>query len=281
MCTAAGRFTARFLAAFAAVLVISCSSPTGPDVGGATRFTGRGVVTDSVLFAIVAQGEFTEDGRLRAQLNWRVVEPGRGSLANQPPDLLLEFRRNCPGWQCPGYASAGPAAAGPLSVTADVHPVSSYFVRILSRRSCGGCQIEYALDVEHPKGSLQLLPAATCPVYTLYFPLVTGPQPIIDPSGSPPQVRMRVGERVLIAPRASGCDFTPAFQVMGWSSTDTGVAAVEDDGRSAYLKAERVGQTRVTAEIAHIDGSRVQAELGYCPSGSNCIPVRLVLNVVR
>jgi hypothetical protein len=38
------------------------------------------VVTDTALFAFVAQGEFTEDGRLRAQLNWRVVEPGRGSL---------------------------------------------------------------------------------------------------------------------------------------------------------------------------------------------------------
>jgi hypothetical protein len=259
---------------------VSCTgTPTGPDSSNATVLTGRALVADSGNFAVVADGEFAEDGRLHAQLRWRVVEPGRGSRASEPPKLLLEFVRNCPGSQCPGYASAGPAPEGPLSVTGEVHPASAYMVRIAHRGGCGGCQVEYTLDVGHPRGALRLRPADTCPTYTLGFPHVTGPQPTIDPEGSPPQVRMKVGDRVLIAVQPR-CPSTPAHQVTGWSVTDSSVASLEE-GSSVFLKAERVGQTRVIADVAHVDGSRVQAELGTCTVVGPCSPVRLVLNVVR
>jgi hypothetical protein len=106
-------------------------------------------------FRIEVEGEFRDDGRLQADLTWRVVAPGTGTFGSQRPGILLEFFRSCPGWQCPGYASAGPATEPPLSVAGDVHPASLYVVRIARRVSCGGCRIEYTLRIEHPSGSVK------------------------------------------------------------------------------------------------------------------------------
>lgn len=267
----------------------SCQNPAGPDGGSQTSsFAGTAVVVDQGPgFSLVVEAkDFRGDGRLSAELRWSVVAPGRGSLGGQPPDLLLEFLRSCPGSSCGEGTSAGPAPAGPLSVSGEVHSASAYLVRVVSRRACRGCTIEYTLGIRHPpEGSLQQRPSPTCPTFVVTFPSATGPRPVVDPQASPPQVRMTVGERVTMSQLAVGCSFTPPYSVLGWTVTDPSVASVEGDGGagSVVLRAERPGQTRVIVDVVYIDGSRVQGELGYCPGGdSQCSsPVRLVLQVVR
>lgn len=134
----------------------ACGNPAGPSGGGGpTTFSGEVVVADAFGSLVEVEGEFRDDGRLRADLTWRVVAPGTGAFGSQRPGLLLEFFRSCPGFQCPGYASAGPATEPPLSVAGDVHPTSLYVVRITRRASCGGCRIEYTLRIEHPSGSVR------------------------------------------------------------------------------------------------------------------------------
>jgi len=263
----------------------ACQNPAGPEGAQRSTFTGPMVIVSSGPGASVAfeADSFRDDGQLHAELNWNVAAPGKGTLGSQPPQLLLEFLRSCPGGSCPGSSSSGPAPSGPLSVSGDVHPASAYLVRTRAQRLCGGCRIEYSLKVDHPGGSIRAQPVSTCPAYRAYFPSVTGPQPVIDLQASPPQARVSVGERVQIAPLAA-CSFTPAYQVEGWTVTSPSVATVAEIGSSGSfeLRAEREGQTRLLFDVVHIDGSRVLGELGYCPgAASTCSPTPLVLNVVR
>jgi len=127
-----------------------CSNPAGPS-GGPTTFSGEAIVADpapgspfGTFFEV--EGEFRDDGRLRADLTWRVVAAGSGRFGSQDPGIQLEFFRFCPGWQCPGYASAGPATEPPLSVAGD----------IVRGRTCGGCRIQYTLQIQHPSGSVRV-----------------------------------------------------------------------------------------------------------------------------
>jgi len=264
----------------------ACDNPAGPDGGQVSTFTGTVVVVDRGGGTSVAfEGDFRSDGQLRAELSWSVVAAGRGSLGGQPPELLLEFLRSSSGSSSFPSTTAGPAPTGPLSLSGDVHPASVYLVRIRAQRLCGGCRIEYTLRVTHPAdGSMRPRPVATCPAYVVTFPSATGPRPVIDLQASPPQARMSQGERVTMSAQPVGCASTPGHQVEGWTVTNPGVATVVEIGSSGSfdLRAERPGQTRVLVDVVHIDGSRVQGELGYCPGAlSGCTPVRLVLNVVR
>ena len=108
---------------------------------------------------------------------------------------------------------------------------------------------------------------------------------MIDLQASPPQARVKVGERVQIAPLAA-CSFTPAYQVEGWTVTSPSVATVAEIGSSGSfeLRAEHEGdaETRLLFYVVHIDGSRVLGEApGSCPgAASTCSPTPLVLNVV-
>jgi len=128
-----------------------CSNPAGPS-GGPTTFSGEAIVAGT-FFEV--EGEFQEGGRLRADLTWRVVAAGSGRFGSQDPGIQLEFFRYCPGWQCPGYASAGPATEPPLSVAGDVHTKSAYVVR-MQGGTCGGCRIQYTLQIQHPSGSVRV-----------------------------------------------------------------------------------------------------------------------------
>lgn len=265
----------------------ACDNPAGPDGGQVSTFSGTMVIVDSGGGSRVAveAASFRSDGQLRAELTWSVVAPGRGSLGAQPPELLLDFLRSCPGSSCGPSTTAGPATSGPLSVSGGVHPASAYLVRIRAQRLCGGCRIDYTLRIAHPgDASFRALPVSTCPAYVVTFPSATGPRPVIDLQASPPEARMSEGERATIGAQPVGCASTPGHQVEGWTVTNPSVARIVEVGSSGSfdLRAERPGQTRVLVDVVHIDGSRVQGELGYCPGAlSECTPVRLVLHVVR
>jgi hypothetical protein len=254
----------------------------GPDANpDLESFMGTAVVGDhGGPFSVGLEGDFREDGTLRAELSWTVIAPGGGRFGGQPPSLGLEFYRSCIGFQCDlETVEVGPSTQGSASIAATVHPASHYVVRVTKGSSCGGCEIRYRFEVSRPRGVVRLRPRSGCPAY---FVDPVNPR-VVDLQASPAVLRLRAGERVRVQVRGVGCSLTN-YQVLGITVADPTVAEVQLDalGDSGDLVALRPGRTRVQAMVAQIDGSRLEAVLAHCETAlDSCRPTSLALEVVR
>jgi len=280
--TTTGAFVARLILC---LTVAGCGVVGPSDSPEHSSISGSAVVGDEGGFSVDVEGNFRKEGMLHAELSWTVVAPGSGRFGAQTPRLGLLLDRDCS--MCPVVSEDGPANQCPLSLSGPVETSWRYLVRIVNSRLCGGCRIEYRLEVTHPEGSVRLRPPRTCPRYVVHLPqCVQCPgvtNPVVDLQASPPRARMRVGDRALIDVNEAGC-FTTTYQVESLSVADPAVAEIQNDvwGDPSYLAALRPGQTGISATVLQVDGSRVQADLGHCATTfDSCAPTRLVLEVVR
>jgi hypothetical protein len=115
---------------------------------------------------------------------------------------------------------------------------------------------------------------------------------VLDPSASPPQARMRVGEATLLelshinpAPPDGDCSFNPGG-FFPWVSSNPAVARTERTtiNTSVVIRGVAPGDADIFADGVNTPGGAIRAPLAYCPDsrqGASCSPTPLVLRVVR
>lgn len=116
---------------------------------------------------------------------------------------------------------------------------------------------------------------------------------VVDPSASPPQARMRVGEATLLSlshinptpPDNNGCSFNPGG-FFPWVSSDPAVARTEPTSVNTFvvIRAVSRGDAEIFAEGVSTPSGAIRAPLAYCADsqqGASCLPTPLVLRVIR
>lgn len=227
-----------------------------------------------VIFSLDLQ----EAGTVDASLSWSVVSPGTGPYGATEPELTLALA-----FSADVIASSGASTRSPLTVSGfavdRTHNVLDYELEIGSTRSCGGCTIQFTLTVTHPRGQVGPGLFDRCREWAAEALDVH-----YEVNVSPPQPRLRVGERsrlrIVGDPGSALCSFAPStFHVERWVSTRPEVATVQPatfgigDGH-AVVTAVSPGQTDIFAVVVRLDGSRAQADLLTCTVvHAGCTPI--------
>jgi hypothetical protein len=128
--------------------------------------------------------------------------------------------------------------------------------------------------------------APDCSSYSwIVIPLSNAEPLVIDPGATPPQARLKEGQRTLVRLISinqvpTGCNVHLTFSA--WVSSNPAIASIGGAPTNDIvpLTALSAGDTLIFVEGVLTPAGPVRAQLAYCPDHTGCVPVNLVLRVV-